>query len=340
MSIPRIITDTSVTVILDGNIYMADSTHPSFTEIRQCVMNQEFDGLADLFDVASAIARWSDNEFVVEDNRVTYQGERLPDVLEKRIIGFYGESAPFEHLLAFYRRLQANPSARSVETLYSFLEHENIPVGEDGCFYAYKAVRGNWYDCYSGKCFNGIGSVLAMPRNKVNDDPRQGCSYGYHVGSLNYASNFKPGDGRLLIVKVDPADVVAVPYDCAFQKVRTAKYVVVSEYTGPLPSTFIRASEVDDGFFPTDFNQAQGNSEQSRLQNEIDSCDDELLRLLTALEAAEDAGLGNTYLEGIANAINSIESRQIEFENLLEDLLEGEKAELEEEWDGDDPSRN
>lgn len=61
-----------------------------------------------------------------------------------------------------------------------------------------------------------------------------------HVGSLEYVRGFACGYGeeggdRIIIVKTNPADVVSVPHDCEYQKVRTAKYTVVSEYTGPLP---------------------------------------------------------------------------------------------------------
>jgi hypothetical protein len=61
-----------------------------------------------------------------------------------------------------------------------------------------------------------------------------------HVGSLEYVRGFACGYGteggdRIVIVKVNPADVVSVPYDCQNQKVRTCKYEVLREYTGPLP---------------------------------------------------------------------------------------------------------
>ena len=61
-----------------------------------------------------------------------------------------------------------------------------------------------------------------------------------HVGSLEYVRDFACGYGtengdRIVIVKCNPKDVVSVPHDCNFQKVRTARYEVLGEYTGPLP---------------------------------------------------------------------------------------------------------
>jgi hypothetical protein len=37
-------------------------------------------------------------------------------------------------------------------------------------------------------------------------------------------------EGHLMIVEINPADVVSIPTDCQFQKLRTSKYKVVGEY--------------------------------------------------------------------------------------------------------------
>lgn len=70
-----------------------------------------------------------------------------------------------------------------------------------------------------------------MNRGKVDDDRRKTCSYGFHVGRYNYAKDFRPNDGHLMIVKVNPKDVVAVPLDHNDEKCRVCKYEVVGEIT-------------------------------------------------------------------------------------------------------------
>lgn len=57
-----------------------------------------------------------------------------------------------------------------------------------------------------------------------------------HVGSKSYASSFSNG-GKVVICKINPADVVCVPYDSSQQKMRVCKYVVVGEDGGELSST-------------------------------------------------------------------------------------------------------
>ena len=66
-----------------------------------------------------------------------------------------------------------------------------------------------------------------MPRRNVCDNANIGCSDGFHAGSLDYARQYGNG-GHLMVVEIDPADVVSVPLDCDQQKLRTSKYKVVS----------------------------------------------------------------------------------------------------------------
>jgi hypothetical protein len=140
-----------------------------------------------------------------------------------------------------------NPSRRAVEELYLFLEHKHLPICEDGDFLAYKSVTNDYKDHHSGRFYNGVGEVLDMPRNAVCDDADVGCSYGFHAGSYEYASTFGGGDSRLVIVKINPADVVSVPKDCDCQKLRTSRYEVVKDfeqvYRKPLNTEFTSYDE-------------------------------------------------------------------------------------------------
>ena len=296
--IPRIITDTTVTIHLDNEILIANKSHPRFAQIREAALKQDWNQIKDLIDIGQAIERWSNGEFQILDNTVTYRGDRIPDVLERRILGFFEEQAPFKHLLEFYRRLAQNPSHRSVQELYGFLEHDNIPIGEDGCFYAYKSVRPTLMDWHSNSCHNGIGELLEMPRNTVDDDANRGCSKGYHVGSLEYASTFGGANAKLLIVRVDPADVVSVPHDCAHQKVRTCRYTVIQEYKGPLPDTYWTPGHIDDGIFDEDLEDSS---------DIIEELEDRIERLNEAISAAEDAEIEVEIIDNIKRMRDEVE---------------------------------
>ena len=104
-------------------------------------------------------------------------------------------------------------------------------------FLAYKGVTSNMTDAHTGTVDNSIGVTNELPRNKISDDPNKDCHFGFHVGALDYAKTFS---NRVIICKVDPADVVCVPYDCSQQKMRVCKYKVIGHWNGqPMSSTTI-----------------------------------------------------------------------------------------------------
>ena len=67
-----------------------------------------------------------------------------------------------------------------------------------------------------------------MPRESVNADREVTCSRGLHIAARSYAEGFGTS-GKLLVVKVNPIDVVAVPTDYHRQKMRCCKYQSICE---------------------------------------------------------------------------------------------------------------
>ena len=66
-----------------------------------------------------------------------------------------------------------------------------------------------------------------MERSKVTYNPKVTCSSGLHVCSYSYLSSFS-GD-RIVICEVEPHNVVSVPVDYYFAKMRCCKYKVIEE---------------------------------------------------------------------------------------------------------------
>jgi hypothetical protein len=123
--------------------------------------------------------------------------------------------------------LMQNPSYRSVNELYGFLEANNLSITPDGHFLAYKKVRENYTDVHSGKFDNSVGKVCEMERNLVDDNKDNTCSFGLHFCSEGYLKHF--GGDRIMIVKINPRDVVSIPTDYNNSKGRTCRYEVVGE---------------------------------------------------------------------------------------------------------------
>ena len=130
----------------------------------------------------------------------------------------------------FLNNLMQNPSMRAVNELYGFLEKGNLPITPDGCFLAYKAVRANFKDIHSGTMDNSVGRVVEMPRNAVDDNKDRTCSYGLHFCSVEYLQSFARSDSNVVILKINPRDVVSIPSDYNDTKGRACKYEVIDIY--------------------------------------------------------------------------------------------------------------
>lgn len=151
-------------------------------------------------------------------------GERMLQMLDE---GF--DLTPMEKFLA---NLMENPSKKAVDHLYKFLEYGKSPITEDGCFLVYKAVCEDFKDIHSGTFDNSVGAVVQMRRNRVDENPDVTCSQGLHVCSFGYLPHFAHANGHVMVCKVNPADVVAIPSDYANTKMRVCRYEVIAEHEG------------------------------------------------------------------------------------------------------------
>ncbi len=202
-------------------------------------------------DVAGLITKASD-KITIDGHRVLYEGEELVNHMSERLLDMVGKGIKITPLVNFIEKCMENPSKNSIDQLHKFLEHKNLPITNNGNFLAYKAIRNDWKDKHSGTILNTIGKEVTEKRNRVDDNPAHGCSRGLHAGSLNYVSGFasnygNEGGDRVVIVEINPADVVSVPDDCNCQKLRTWRYLVVGEYKGLLPEFFV---EDYDAYIP------------------------------------------------------------------------------------------
>lgn len=246
------ITNDTVIIVWDGKITSVKKGAANFAVLRSACINGDWDAVEKSLTVNGALAAWAKGDFTVEGDVIFFQGEPLPPELHKRISEMAAKNESPEPFLKFWARLKKNPSARSVGQLWAFLQHANIPIAEDGCFLAYKKVADDYTDFHTGTVHNIPGTVLKMDRNKISDDPREACHFGFHVGALKYAaSDFHPGSGRLVIVKVDPEHVVSIPYDYSAMKMRVCEYRVEGHYTGPLSST-VHDEDTSDDIEPED----------------------------------------------------------------------------------------
>jgi hypothetical protein len=256
MIVPFMWVDGNLTVILKNKAHQVIPDHTNYKLILEALPTATEDELLELVDIEKAVANFSDGQVSIVNGKVMFEGEEVHGSVSKRIVEFMSKGLPFEPLVKFLENLMENPSMQSQQELYDFLEHENLPVTEDGCFLAYKAVSKDFKDKWKGTFNNSVGQVCEMRRAKVDDNRSQGCSAGLHAGALNYVANYGSVDAgdNIVIVKINPEDVVSVPSDCNCEKLRTCKYEVVGLYQGELPKPLYKAEFEADSYVDEDEN--------------------------------------------------------------------------------------
>jgi hypothetical protein len=210
------------------------------------------------------------------------------------------EGLPLTHFEKLWENIIQNPACHVVNEsgFYDFLDYKELPITEDGCFIAYRGVQNDYYSKSgskstkvlqgkvneNGQIYNGIGEVIEVARRGVSDDRNVHCHEGsLHIGSLDYAKGWA---SKLVLVKVNPKDVVSVPNDCESQKCRVCKYEVIGDFVGEITSPVVD----DDGVaLPDD------------AQEEFDSVANEVVDFLND---KVDSGYSQVTLRQIQNGLS------------------------------------
>jgi hypothetical protein len=146
------------------------------------------------------------------------------------ILQIQREGLDLTRWILFAENVYANPMPSAREELFLWLRDCQMPITDDGHFLAYKRVRSDYMDIHSGTIDNSIGNVVEMDRSKVDPNRYNLCSSGLHFCSRSYLPHFSHADGgKILILKINPADVVAIPSDYNNAKGRCWRYTVIGE---------------------------------------------------------------------------------------------------------------
>ena len=237
-SLASIIGSNFIVVMLSGVTHTINADHAHYSKIREALKVKNHTEVERLINIKQSVINFSQGNVTVRDGEVFYGDMPVRGSVVRRILDMIRENFDAQPMLRFLNNLMQNPSKRAVDELYGFLEASALPITEDGCFLAYKKVRDDYRDFYTGNMDNSVGAVLEMPRNQVDEDKDRTCSYGLHFCSLSYLPHYHGGQGRVMIVKINPADVVSIPSDYNNAKGRAARYEVIGEHTSERDEAF------------------------------------------------------------------------------------------------------
>lgn len=253
---PYLIQGNNIVITLDNETHTIAKTHVAYDRIKEAIKNSDWDTVRKTIKPEKVVLEYGQGRIAVQGEKVFWDGHEMHNALTTRMIAMLQEDFPITPLVLFMERLMTNPSFRAVNELYAFLERNNLPITPDGHFLAYKKVKDDYTDVHSGTVLNkpaylftdeekaampmtsgkkkevsvfvdNENTIVAMPRNMVDDDKNRTCSEGLHFCSKEYLDHF--GGDRVVILKINPRDVVSIPVDYGFSKGRTARYEIIGE---------------------------------------------------------------------------------------------------------------
>jgi hypothetical protein len=247
MSIPYTISPgKSVSLFLNGRYKTVPASSANYKALVAALSQdvKDIDLICELADISTFIAKKTFGAVQISDDKVRWNGQDVHGVIVDRILQHLKLGLELTPLANFLDRLMGNPTIDVRDDMFAWLESGNAPITPDGKFLAFKAVRSDYKDKHTGKMDNSVGQIVSMPREQVDAIRTNECSRGLHFCSHDYLRTFYGNGDRVVVVQIDPADVVAIPTDYNRQKGRAWRYEVIGEIDYDKAPTFYAGSPV------------------------------------------------------------------------------------------------
>ncbi|AUR86222.1 RIIB protein [Vibrio phage 1.084.O._10N.261.49.F5] len=229
------VTKNQITIFKNDESRSVMKGYPKFTKLRRELIDSDFaeEALRLTYEILSLpdfVEKFSEGDITVdhEKGKVWYGTFEIKNSLTDHMFKKLDEGEDVLAFVKFADMLLQNPKEDIVEELYGFMKHTGIEIDEEGYIIAYKGVRPDYKDWWTGTIDNSVGASPCMPMKDVIHDPESPCGAGLHAGSFKYAKSWAR-DGHVMSVKIHPAKVGSVPWDCDGQKMRTCGYEVLEE---------------------------------------------------------------------------------------------------------------
>lgn len=254
-----IVTNTGISLFVFGKAYSISKDHTNYQEIVDSAFLGEWEKIPKLVDLIANINDHISSTGIsglnIRDKYVMYKNMVLPEELSQYVLNLVKNNDSLVPIVKFMDKLIANPDHNIFNQLFGFLRHGKNPLTPNGNFLAYKRVNSDYTSVHDNTTMNRIGMVVSMDRSKCNNNPEETCSSGLHFCSKDYLQHFS-GE-RILVLEVDPSNVVSIPVDYNNTKGRACEYTIVGELTDDELSTVnstdtLKIATVDDRYSPVD----------------------------------------------------------------------------------------
>lgn len=247
MTIAFTITPNNINLLLGGRMRTIDRTHVNFAPLKEALKRgASEDEVRELADIPTFIVKRTDGRIEVGDDAVRYNGQSIGGVYVTQLLAMLREGFDVAPLCRYLEKRELNPSFTAREEIDLFLQSGNFVLAPDGDILAFKKVNDEYNSYHDNRVSNKIGETVVMDRGEVDGNRTTTCSSGLHFCSYNYLPHYYGSQGRVVIVKINPADIVSIPEDYNNAKGRAWKYVVVGEVPEEEAKTFFENRPVYD----------------------------------------------------------------------------------------------
>lgn len=242
----------TIQLLVDGETHSIGSKNACFNELLEALVAQDQDKICDIVSPLIRVSQFTEEYGLIKVSKgqVFYDGEILNNNLTERICDFIQRGiTDISPLLKFLEKTLENPSLPCREHAFSFISKHDLPVLPNGNFVGYKRVDADYFSYGSGPeeiiitsttdpeksiSLSGHvpyypGTIVSMDRSVVVTDRNSSCNVGLHVASHDYVKGFHPDRGRIVLVSVNPKDIVSVPRLYTEGKCRACRVEVLGE---------------------------------------------------------------------------------------------------------------
>ena len=255
-SVPYRISDKTITIVVDRQVHTVQRSAANADALIAELAKGEFADLEVIKAMASVknyIVYLSQGRISLTDAGIQFMGELVNSYMTERIMRHHAEGVDVAPMLAFMDRVMNHPILGIQQDIYKWCEKGDMPFTAEGHIIAYKKVREDYRSYHSSPdgthLHHPIGGYVEMERSAV--DPRRDntCSTGLHFCSYDYLNAYQGANtGRILILSIDPQDVIAIPTDYNQTKGRACRYRIIGELDHDQAQKFFKGKLVVDQF--------------------------------------------------------------------------------------------
>jgi hypothetical protein len=250
-TIPHSITANSISVLIDYRMRVIPKSSVNFDAIRAELGKGEkadIGKLKSLVDIPSFIARVTAGRIRVSDDEVYFKSEKVNSYAAQRLLEHLRDGDSIEPLAKLLDKLMDNPNPALRNDLWLWIEQANLPIAGDGDILAFKKVDPEYKSFHKNTDgtyhVHRVGTRVHMPREHCDPNRHSVCSTGLHFCSYGYLHTYEGTSGHVVIVKINPRDITAIPSDASDQKGRCCLYEVVQEIDQEEAKQFFRGNVV------------------------------------------------------------------------------------------------